>query len=192
MKRHAVFTTMGASNYRNYERPTDDFYATDPLAVEKLLEVEKFHSSVYEPACGMGHISKVLSNHGYAVKSTDLIYRGYGEFKPVDFLTLDWHDVDIDIITNPPYSHAEEFVRKAIDVVAEGRKVAMLLKIQFLESQKRKALFEEYPPRTVYVFSKRVACAKNGDFNQKLSSAMFFAWFVWEKRYKGKTYIKWL
>ena len=54
-KRHAVFTTMGASNYRTYDRPTDDFYATDPIAVKKLLEVEKFHYQVYEPACGEKH-----------------------------------------------------------------------------------------------------------------------------------------
>ena len=44
-----------------------DFYATEPRAVELLLAEEKFTDTVYEPACGAGHISEVLLKHGYRV-----------------------------------------------------------------------------------------------------------------------------
>lgn len=71
-------------------------------------------------------------------------------------------------------------------------KVAMFLKIQFLESQERWELFKEYPIKTVYVATKRLNCAKDGDFDEHVSSAVCYAWFVWEKGYKGDTIVKWI
>ena len=86
-----VFTTLGSSNHVPEEREAFDYYATDPRAVEMLLELEQFSPVIWEPACGEGHISKVLQAHGYEVISTDLIYRGFGDPEPLDFLkeTLD-------------------------------------------------------------------------------------------------------
>lgn len=89
-----------------------------------------------------------------------------------------------DIITNPPYKYALEFVEKALDIVNEGNKVAMFLKLTFLEGQKRKQFLTNNPPK-VYVYSKRQICAKNGEFEKISSSAVAYAWFVWEKGYKG-------
>ena len=63
-----------------------DFYATDKRAIEELLNREKFRTTVYEPACGQGHIGKVLKEYGYKVKATDICYRGYGEEREVDFI----------------------------------------------------------------------------------------------------------
>lgn len=99
---------------------------------------------------------------------------------------------DGDIITNPPYKYAKEFVEKALEVIKSGNKVAMLLKIQFLESEKRYGLFKDNPPKYVYVFTKRVSCAMNGDFDSYPSSAMCYAWYIWEKGYKGEPVIRWL
>lgn len=81
-----TFTTMGASNHSDRIRPKEDYYATDPKAVELLLENETFNHSIWECACGEGHIAKVLESNGYSVISTDLIDRGYGE-GGIDFLT---------------------------------------------------------------------------------------------------------
>ena len=53
-----------------------DFYATDKRAIEELLNREKFKITIYEPACGQGHIGNVLKEHGYKVKATDICYRG--------------------------------------------------------------------------------------------------------------------
>lgn len=66
----------------------------------------------------------------------------------------------------------------------------MLLKIQFLEGQKRSKLFSKYPPKYVYVNTKRQTCYLNGDMSRKMSSATCYCWFVWEKGFKGDPIIK--
>lgn len=187
----STFVTLAASNHSNGERELNDYYATEPKAVEMLLSVEKFNPNIWECACGEGHISKELKKAGYNVWSTDLINRGYGEVK--DFFSFKTQTKnDLDIITNPPYRYAKEFVEHALEIVQKGCKVAMLLKIQFLEGRARKKLFENYPPKIVYVFSSRVNCAKNGNFEKYKSSAVCYAWFVWEKGFQGKPKIDWL
>lgn len=187
----ATFVTLAASNHSEGEREENDYYATDPKAVEMLLDVESFNTRIWECACGEGHISEVLKNHGYNVWSTDLIDRGYGDVK--DFFSFNVQVKDkTDIITNPPYRYAKEFVEHALEIVQEGCKVAMFLKIQFLEGRARKALFDKYPPKKVYVFSSRVNCAKNGEFEKYKSSAVCYAWFIWVKGFKGNPTIDWL
>ena len=56
-------------------RHKDDYYPTPPEATESLLQVEKFEGKILEPACGEGHISKVLMSHGHQVVSNDLVDR---------------------------------------------------------------------------------------------------------------------
>lgn len=60
------------------------------------------------------------------------------------------------------------------------------------ESQTRKELFSKYPLKTIYVSSTRINCAKNGDFKTYNSGAIAYAWYVWEKGYKGDTVVKWI
>lgn len=191
MSNNATFTTLGASNHSKNERHKDDYYATDPKAVEELLLREKFNENILECACGEGHISEVLKANGYNVISRDLIDRGYGEETGVDFLT-DERKWSGDIITNPPYKYAQQFVEKSLEIINAGAKVAMLLKIQFLESKSRKKLFEKHPPKYVYVFSARTNCAKNGDFETFNCSAICYAWYVWQKGFKGETIVRWI
>lgn len=189
---NSIYMTPGASNHTAKEREANDYYATEPRAVELLLELEDFSHHIWEPACGEGHISKVLEAHGYDVLSTDLIDRGYG-FGGVDFLVGDTV-YDCDIITNPPYKYGMEFAEKALKTVSNGHKVAMFLKLQFLEGKNRGKLFEKYPPKTVYVSRGRLLCAKNADFDGMRAgggSAVAYCWFVWEKGYTGNTVIKW-
>lgn len=62
--RASVFKTLGASNHTDHERAWGDYYATEPKATEWLLRLEKFDGPILEPACGEGHISKVLIRGG--------------------------------------------------------------------------------------------------------------------------------
>lgn len=179
---------IAPSNHSRKNREQDDFYATDPKAVEELLSLENFSKNVLEPACGQGHIAKTLIAHGFNVTSTDLVDRGYGT-PHVDFLASDTENADTDIITNPPYSLAQEFVEKAMETVSSGHKVAMFLKLTFLETAKRRELFKKYPPKTVYVASQRIACWPNGKPTSQ--SMVCYAWFVWEKGFSGDTVLKW-
>lgn len=194
MENDKVFVTMGATSHSKSEREKHDYYATHPLAVEKLLEVEKFNNYIWECAYGEGHIGDILEKEGYRVFKTDIIERSRVLDRCIDFLKFN-NKVErkVDIVTNPPYKYAKEFVEKSLAVVKEGCKIAMFLKLTFLESVSRRKLFDENPPKCVYVFSKRISCYRNGDFSIKNPpNAVAFAWFVWIKGYKGDTVVKWI
>ena len=103
----SVYAVLGASSHSADARAQDDYYATEPKAMELLLAEERFAPVVWECACGEGHLSKVLEAHGHEVVSTDLVYRGYGKQETVDFLKVKG-GFDGDIITNPPYKFALE------------------------------------------------------------------------------------
>lgn len=141
----AVFKTLGASNHTDRDRQHEDYYATEPNATEWLCKLESFNGHrILEPSCGEGHISKVLKAHGYDVVSRDIIDRGYGDV--ADFLSIDNMEWDGDIITNPPYKFAKEFVEKALQIIPKGNKIAMFLKLTFLEGKARRELFRVAPP----------------------------------------------
>lgn len=198
---------IGASNHFSEEREENDYYATDPIAIDKLLSVEYPQHKIWECASGGGHLSKRLQEHGFWVYSTDIVDRGYCD-EIVDFLNEEpiygIHaqplfgrvQTAFDIITNPPYKYATEFVLRALELLPARCKCYMFLKLTFLESEKRyKQIFKDNPPIRIHVFSKRVACAKNGDFSrvkESGGSVTAYAWFVWEKGYKGTTTVDWI
>lgn len=168
-------------------RPENDFYPTPPEATLALLAREKFTGTIWEPACGDGAISRVLLEAGYNVYSSDLIDRGYGT-APHDFLHS---KINADnIVTNPPFVLAQEFVEKAL--ASTNGKVAMLCKLAFLEGQKRKAFFENTPLARVHVFSKRVNFYREGERGKLGTSMIAFAWYVWEHGHEGPPTLGWL
>lgn len=133
----AVYSTLAASNHSDTDRENNDYYATPPKAIEELLKREQFNHYIWECAVGGGHIAEVLKQNGYDVKCSDIIDRGYTDTEVADFLHTerDKNDFARDIITNPPYSMATEFVKHALDISMDSTKVAMFLKIQFLETK---------------------------------------------------------
>lgn len=189
-----TFVMLGASNHTDKEREKDDFYATDPKALEiflKKLEEDniKLHNRIWECACGQGHLSEVLKQKGYKVLSTDIARREYGDFIQ-DFLEAQHWDGDI--LTNPPYRIAQKFIEKALEITQNNAYIIMFLKIQFLEGQERKEMFKKYPPKYVYVNSARQLCAMNGEFDKYKATAICYCWYIWEKGYKGETIVRWI
>ena len=166
------------------DREVQDFYRTPDCATKELLKRESFIGSIWEPACGDGAISKLLDKN--EIISTDLFDRGYG--KPnIDFLSI---VIKVNnIVTNPPYKLAEQFLVHSYECATD--KIAMLLKLNFLEGQKRYELFKKYSPKTVYVFSKRLSFDK-GDSKGNGSGLLAYAWFVWDRKYVGKPQIEWI
>lgn len=195
----SAYATLGASNHSLEERQIDDYYATDPNALKIFLDKIKkdglvLHKDIWECACGEGHLSEVLKNNGFNVWSTDLIDRGYGR-GGIDFLKSISNEWNGDILTNPPYKFAKEFVERALEVTRKGCYIVMFLKIQFLEGQARLEMFKKYPPKYVYVNSKRQQCAKNGDFEKYgngTGTAICYCWFIWEKGFEGEPRIRWI
>ena len=191
---------LGARNFALEEREQHDYYATDPNSLVVFLERLKkddikLNQNIWECACGEGHLSKILTREGVKVYSTDLVNRNYG-VSGVDFLqqTEIWNG---DILTNPPYKYAKEFVEHSMELLPFGNKCIMFLKLQFLEGKARKKLFEKYPPKYVYVFSERQRCAMNGNFDKYSNNgithgAVAYCWYIWEKGFTGEPIIRWI
>lgn len=185
---------MGIGGIPNPDRQEDDYYATPPRAINDLLSKITLDKNIWEPACGGGALSDKLIELGYNVIATDIKDRDAKKFDGiVDFLKDDHRQVNCDIVTNPPYKLATEFVTKSLDTVTAGNKVCYFLKIQFLEGAKRyEELYKHNELKHVFVYSKRISTAKNGEFEKYKTTAMCHAWFVWEKGYKGKPTIDWI
>ena len=49
---NSIFKQLAASSHSEEEREQNDYYATDPKAVEGLLRYEDFSRMIWEPASG--------------------------------------------------------------------------------------------------------------------------------------------
>lgn len=187
----SALTTLGAHTFSTHERQHEDFYATSPLAAKLLLEQEELQN-VWECAVGKGHLAEVFDKAGVLSRASDIIDRCNGRYEVKDFLSIDNQKWDGDIVTNPPFRYALEFIQKGLSIVPDGRKVCMFLRLQFLEGKTRRELYRRFPPKTIYVSSSRIACAMNADFEHTKASCVCYMWAVWEKGYKGSTTLKWI
>ena len=76
----SIFVCNGASNHSDGERQSEDYYATEPKAIHKLCAVEQFTDTIWECACGGGHMVQALRENGYRVYATDIVNHGGGYF----------------------------------------------------------------------------------------------------------------
>jgi len=165
----------------------DDCYETPAEAVHALLRVESLPHYIWEPCCGPGSIVTVLREYGHLLYATDLVDYGCPDsLSRIDFL-LEHKLPDPSIggiITNPPFKLAEQFIAHALGLVPF---VAMLLRLAFLETEKRTAILDEAGLRTVHVFKRRLPMMhRRGWDGPRASSQIPFAWFVWQRGYTGK------
>lgn len=129
---------------------------------------------------------------------------------------------DYAIVTNPPYKFVTElanrlppsrlsilragsrlpsllrrFVLTALDVLPDGCYLCLFLKTTALESRGRwEKIYKTTPPRYVFQCIDRILCAKNAAFEDARKNlgagAQAYAWFVWQKGYKGSTTLDWI
>lgn len=167
---------VALANYSKAKRRELDFYPTPPEVTNALMNFLNLEPCiVWEPACGMGSMSKVIESHGHKVYSSD-IDTAFGD-SGMDFLTVDCKTFDA-IITNPPFNLSEKFIRHALQMTPI---VAMVLKSQYWHATKRTALFNELPPSYVLALSWRPDFLfdqrKVGD--KKAAPTMECIWTVW-------------
>ena len=201
-----LFRILGASNHCKDDREAVDFYSTDPDCVKDLLELESFRFHVLEPCCGNGNIAKEVAAAGYDVTATDLYDHGYGT---VGIDCFDYKNIDKDIITNPPYSLTTEFITHMLKELQPQHKMALFLKLQFLEGQARyQQIFSQRKLKKVYIYVNRVACYKNDERYQKnedgslildkqgnpkkIGSAACYCWAIFDTSYNGYPEIRWI
>jgi len=166
-----------------------DCYDTPEVAVEALLRVEQLPELIWEPACGAGNIVRVLRAAGHKVIATDLNNRGCPHGRSgVDFLLLGGPRFDCDaIVTNPPFTLAEEFLELALD---RAPLVVMLLRLAFYESERRRDILEDCGLARIHVFRRRLPMMhREGWQGRKANSGMAFAWYIWDRNHTGSTVI---
>jgi hypothetical protein len=175
-KAHARVNAWGRADF--------EFYPTPPEATRALLSVETFKGNIWEPACGQGHISKVLETAGYDVVSTDLVDHGYAAARTgLDFTECVFPRAK-HIVTNPPYGYglADAFVSKALAMAAiTGGTVAMLLNIVSLCHRSRHEFWTTHKPARVYALDDCV-CFPNGRPEQatRHTHNHRYVWVLWE------------
>ena len=176
MENDHTYASAIVTSQKVHKRKESDFYPTPPDVTRALLGFLNLErgTGVWEPACGDGAISKVLTDNGLCVFSSDLrLDSGFGKADvnfleiPLDARCPDW------IITNPPFALAEEFIRHALTFTP---RVAMLLKSQYWHAKKRAALFEERPPSDILALTWRPAFL---EAERGKSPLMDVVWVVW-------------
>ena len=184
----ALDHAANAGRHRLAERG-DDLYQTPAAAVHALLRVEQIPRIVWEPACGPGAIVKVLRDTGRTVVATDLVDYGCPDSESrVDFLMERTAPAGVEaIVTNAPYKLAAEFVVHALGLVP---RVAVLLRLAFLESDRRSAILDGGQLARVHLFRDRLPMMhRAGWAGPRASSAIAFAWFVFDRNHNGPTTI---
>ena len=157
-----------------YGRNLSDLYPTPPdvtVALMRFLNLPR-RTVIWEPAAGEGDMAGVLQTFCDTVYATD-VQDG------TDFLKSSIEDADW-IITNPPFSLAEEFIRRAAEL---EKPFAFVLKSQYWHAKTRAGLFSEMPPSYVLPLTWRP------NFNFKTmtgkSPLMDMIWCVWLTPWKN-------
>jgi hypothetical protein len=165
-----------------------DCYATPSVAVEALLRVEQIPHCIWEPAAGKGAIVRVLRDHGHAVIASDVRDYSFPLHFVGDFLTQTKAPTGVEcILTNPPFNIVEKFVAHALEL---SPLVIMLLRLAFMESERRTGILENRGLRCVRTFRKRLPMMHRDQWaGRKANSGMAFAWFVWDRSHTGPTTI---
>jgi hypothetical protein len=164
----------------------DDLYETPPEAVRSLLRAERLPMMIWEPACGPGAIARELREVGHKVVATDLVDYASPDQDHAgrDFLMeLDPPPGCDCIVTNPPFKLAGEFVAHALRLVPS---VVMLMRLAFLESERRTPILDGGMLARVHVYRKRLPMMhRDGWEGRKASSSIAFAWYVWDRAHRG-------
>lgn len=187
-------TSHAVMSQRIEASDSPDDFPTPPWATRALLEhvigvTGLADLSCLEPACGAGHMAKVLKEYFGEVRAADAYDYGYAPVR--DYLSVPYETNAVDwVITNPPFRLAEEFVIRSLDVARRG--VAMLVRTVFLESVGRyNRLFEPYPLSQFAQFVERVPMVK-GRLDAKASTATGYAWLVWRHDEKLLPQVVWI
>jgi hypothetical protein len=169
-----------------------DYFPTPPWATRALAKhcVDLSNKRVWEPACGDGHMSRVLAESAW-VYASDVHDYGWGHevhdflmpFLPHDMGAVDW------VITNPPFRLAEQFIQRGLEVARCG--VAVLVRLAFVESiQRYESLFRDREPAIIAQFVERVPMVK-GKVDEDASSATAYCWMIWN-RLPSPTRMQWI
>lgn len=194
---NSIFKTLGASNHTEKERETDDFYATDPVAIDLLcdypyVELPQGVGAVVRQRLSERAVTAARLPRGKHRPRGPWLRNGGVNF----FEQKEMPEGCTTIVTNPPYKYATEYVLHALRLLPTDGLLCLFLKTTFAEGKERyQRIFGVTPPALVLQCSERVLCAKNADFDGMIAgggSAVSYAWWVWRKGWSGQTTLDWI
>lgn len=213
MSKYSSRGSYAGYDKNNKEREALDYYATPPEEVTNILQELNLPKNqcfnILEPSCGGGHMIEGILNYfdNANIYATDIKQREnkyinthneksvtYQYGKDYDFLSENYpyNTADI-VIMNPPFKVAVPFILHGLEIAKS--KLIVLGRTKLVESINRyEKIFENTPPTGIYQYIDRIACAKNGIF-ENLSSIEAYSWFIWDKEKMNKPYetiFKWI
>lgn len=176
-----------SSTNRGHNRQGNDFYGTPAYTIQSLLDVHEIGYPVLEPCAGNLAIVRALGGCDEHVIYTndinpDAPTQTHQDYRTLTIYPHHWIET---IVTNPPFNIAQEIIEKALVDVVDGGEVIMLLRLNFLGSQKRKAFWDSAPLKHIYILSKRPSFTKDGK-----TDSIEYMWAVFERGYTGKATIE--
>ena len=148
---------------KDYRLNHTDFYPTPAWCYENLEIPWKLFNSAHEPGAGDGRIVKFLTDKGIPTTHTEIT-------EGTDF--FEWNEnVDL-ILTNPPFSMAQEFIEHSIP---RCNTCIMLLRLNFLGTIKRHEFWKQHTPTGIHILSNSPSFTGSG------TDATEYAWFIWTK-----------
>ena len=166
--------------------------------LDKLHHIfQTTHLNVLDPGAGNGVWGEVL----HAVSPLSTVVGVERRKVPVPLHYASWHNDNFlqwsgrqpsfHLITgNPPYRYAEQFVRIGHSLLAEGGEIVFLLRLAFLESQKRSVgLWKDLPPYHVSVLGRRPSFT--GDRRTDATAYMIAYWRKGSYSYTSLDWLDW-
>ncbi len=179
-----------------WERDTLDWYVEPPECSAALFQLEEFKGTVWDPACGLGRIVEQARLAGLEAFGSDIVARSPLCDAESDFLDTTFKPAFENIVMNPPFGCAEEFVRKAIEIVPCGGKVAVILPLVWVSGfSKKRDWLPDSPLKTLYPISPRPSMPPGKVIEAGIkpgNGTKDFAWLVWESGYSGEASVRFM
>ena len=169
---------MSSTNRRPGVRSKHDHYETPRHTLMSLINNHKLEYPILEPCAGYGSVANILRLNGEVV-TNDIDLNMECDYN-FDYLQWNPENGFKTILTNPPFNLAEQIIIKSIQDLTVGGEVIMLLRLDFLGTEKRKQFWRDYPAKQIYALSKRPRFVRQGDSNE-------YGWYVWKTGWSGKT-----
>lgn len=188
---------MSATNRKGNRARPDGDYATPLWAAKIILPHLPTAKRILDPCAGAGNLLRAVREHyGDAqldsLAGIELKQARVQEAEKIPGVTsclwanallsaTEWNSPDL-VIMNPPYKLAEVFVRRALNAVAPGGTVAVLLRIGFAAGIAREA-FWAGKVADMAVLARRPHFEKIGNSTNDNSE---YAWFIFGPASTGR------
>jgi hypothetical protein len=164
-----------------------DFYRTPEWCVQALYQKVLLPNPTLDPCAGDGALLRAApgSKCRGIEKDPRLVEAGKElgtNLVCADGLEESWKYQFV--LMNPPFKDATTWVQKAIN---EAESAAILLRLGFLASQRRRELLQERPPGFLVILSKRPSFTPDGK-----TDSYDYGWFIWHRGNSGLTKLDWI